>query len=399
MNFIDQYLEYATPQTGAPRQYHFYAAYAILSTVIGKRATYHGAGGAKGPNLWMVILGPSSMAYKSTVTNIMSGVLREFYEPKTKEFMLPSSGSYESFVEILSERPQGILIKDEFISIIDWINKTYNSELLGLLTTLYDFGSHSLTRRVGTRQKAQTYTITEPFVNAFYCSTFEWFNEKIQESSITGGFIPRHILIHVDSPSKEIPRTPQPNWMLRDNLVQELNQINNLPFGQMDYSTQAGNAFDEWFMDYVPRVTKDAHSLLQPVIRRRLTDTHKFAMIHAILRGSVSEINMDDLNTAIQITESLIINASYIFGGKITFNPFQAARQKILDIITKLQHRNGIEGAPRSLVFRSAKISARELDQIIETLVAEDQILVNTSKSAVGRPSVHYKIIDSYQES
>lgn len=393
MTFIQKYLDYASPQTGAPRQYHFYAAYAILSTLIGRRATYHGAGGAKGPNLWMVILGPSSMAYKSTVTNIAVGLLRNYYEPLAKEVMIPSSGSYESFVEALVERPQGIMVNDEFVSIMDWINKDYNGELLGLLTKLYDYGAKTFTRRVGTRSKAQTYTITEPFINAFYCSTFEWFNDKMSEKLVMGGFIPRHILVHVNEPSREIPRTPPADLLVRDSLLGDMEVLDKIPFGQMDYTEQAGRAFDEWFMEYVPRVTKDASAMLQPVIRRRLTDTHKFAMIHAALRGSPNEMTLTDLETAMTITENLVQNAAEILTGKITMNPFQASRQKVLDIIEKLQSRNGVEGSPRQFVIRYAKMSARELDQIIETLESEDMITVTRSKVS-GKSAVHYKLTE-----
>lgn len=393
MTFIQKYLDFASPQTGAPRQYHFYAAYAILSTLIGRRATYHGAGGAKGPNLWMVILGPSSMAYKSTVTNIMAGVLRQFYEPRAKEFILPSSGSYESFVEVLSERPQGILINDEFVSIIDWINKKYNAEMTGLLTKIYDYGANTLTRRVGTRKNAQTYTITDPFVNAFYCSTFEWFNQKLDEGLIMGGFIPRHILIHVNEPSKEIPRTPAPDLLLRDSLLTDLDALDKLPFGQMDYTKQAGTAFDDWFMEYVPRVTKGASAMLQPIIRRRLTDTHKFAMIHAALRGSPREMSLEDLETAMTITENLVQNAAEIVGDKINLNPFQAARQKILDLITRFQSANGVEGAPHHLVIRYAKMRSDEFQKLVDTLVSENRIDSVQTKGG-GRPAVHYKLTE-----
>lgn len=394
MTFINDYLDYATPQTGAPRQYHFYAAYAILATVIGKRATYHGAGGPKGPNLWMVVLGPSSMAYKSTVTNIMSNILRDFYEPKALSFSLPSSGSYESFIEILSERPQGIIINDEFVSAIDWMNKTYNGELTGLLTKIYDYGAHTLTRRVGTRAKAQTYTITDPFVNAFYCSTFEWFNAKLNESLVIGGFVPRHILIHVDEPSTEIPRTPPADLNLRDNLIETLNQINDLPFGPMDYTKQAGAAFDDWFKEYVPSVTKDAPPLLQPMIRRRLTDTHKFAMIHAVLRGSPNEIILSDLTPAISITESLVQCAASIVSGKITFNEFQQNRQRVIDIIARFQSINGTEGAPRHMSLKSSKLRVDDFDRIIHTIEQENIIEIIESQGPKGRKAQYYKLLE-----
>ena len=398
MTFIDRYLEYATPQTGAPRQYHFYAAYAILATVIGRRATYHGAGGAKGPNLWMVILGPSSMAYKSTVTNIMSGVLREFYEPQAKEFLLPSSGSFESFVEVLSERSQGILINDEFVSVLDWMDKKYNGELTGLLTKLYDYGSHTFTRRVGTRKNAQTYTITDPFINAFYCSTFEWFNQKMNEGLIMGGFIPRHILIHVDAPSTMVPITPPADLALRDSLVSTLSEINTLPLGPMDYTPQAKKAFIDWYKELVPRISKDANSMLQPILHRRMADTHKFAMVHAAMRSSPLEMNMDDLDKATRITEDLIQMAAFIVGGKINLNPFQAARQKVLDLITRYQHLNGVEGAPRHLILKYAKMKARDFDEIIQTLEQEGLIEIIPTKLTGGRPSSHYRLTEQLVE-
>ena len=162
-NFISEYVEYALPQTAASRKYHIFMAYMLVSQCIGTKATYHGFGGVKSPNLWINVLGPSSMGFKSTVLRIGSDLLHEVFADMP--YRLPNDGSSESFIECLDIQRKGIILSDEFVNLLQWMEKDYSWSLLGLLTNLYDQPRNYI-RRVGTRDKAKTYNLGGVFINA-----------------------------------------------------------------------------------------------------------------------------------------------------------------------------------------------------------------------------------------
>ncbi len=390
MKFIDDYIAYAKSQTAAPPIYNFFMAYALLATVIGRRATYHGAGGKKGCNLWFVVIGKSSMAFKSTMFNIGIDIMREVYRDRTNSIMLPNDGSYESFIEELSENAHGFIAHDEFANFMEWQERTYNAGLTGLLTTLYD-GPDMFTRRVGTRDKKRLYEIKEPLVNIFCCSTIDWFSKHLTEERIMGGFLYRFCLVKNTSDSTCIPRTLPRNESLRNELVWALEKIKNMPLGPMDYTPDAGAKFDAWYKDWLWPRMKDATPLTASLYSRRATDTHKFAMIHAILRGDTSRMNLDDLDQAIQITKSLIAGGEEILNKEVSLNENASARNKIISIIKERHNGNG--GVPRSVVMRYSRMSKREFDDAIATLLESDIIAQDTHRAeGVDKPTTFYKM-------
>lgn len=387
MNLVERYVKMATPLTEAPRSFHYYLAYAVLSTALGRRLVYHGAGSfPMGPNIWLILLGPSSMAKKSTTLRIATDhVLREVF--KDKPFKYPSEGSHESLIELMSERPQGLMTHAEFANLMSWLKRDYNNGLMGVLTDLYD-QPHDYTRRVGTRDKAKTYTIASPFLNIVACSTLEWFNKQLDETTIMGGFLPRFMIVLDRSNGKLVPETPPPDQQLLTEIVMELQGYANIEPRKMVYSETARREFHAWYMEFSEKRIRKAPPMIVPFHARRMADLHKFAMMNAAMRDA-GEMNSDDLDGAVSIVTQLCEYAEELISDKIALTPYQESRRKVLDLIEKYQ--NGVGGAPHSQVLKLARIRRNEFMDVIGSLAEENTIEV-LSESTPGRKKVSYRI-------
>lgn len=385
MNFIEEYMKYAEPQTSAPRVYHYYMAYSILSLIIGRRATYHGFGGEKGPNLWFIILGPSSVSHKSTVLRIGSRLLQYVYADNS--FSYPNDGSKEGFIETLSAQSSGIIHADEFLSFLSWIDRDYNSGLMSLLTNLYDQPSF-YSRKIGTGDKSKTYTIQNPYINIFAMSTIEWFNQKLTEGMIRGGFLPRFILIHSNSSGKIIPITPKPDESLEKELVWFLTELKARSFGPMDYEKDAQDLFCKWYISYAESYRKTSTANMNAFLQRRLSDCHKFAMIHSILRTDSLKINKEDLESAITITENIIKSTEAVIDNDIALDPYQIRRKKVLADI-RLHQEDSPEGAQHTKIMKYSHLEKKVFISVIESLLEEEAILKEVVSTATKSSSYY----------
>jgi len=392
MDFIKTYMKYAEAQTGAPRIFHYYMAYAILAQVIGRRATFHRAGGPKATNFWFLLIGPSSMSYKSTALNIAKNILRIVYA-KT-DIILPHDGSYEGFIEHLEGQPQGIILHDELINFMAWMERSYNVGLMGLLTSLYDNMKETFTRRVGTRDKKKTYVIKEPFLNIVCCSTIEWLSKKVDENMVAGGFMYRFCLVRTDDAGRAVPLTEPPDQQLQNELVWFLNKLKDAPLGPMDYDEEAKAHYCHWFKTWLFPHKLKCPPLAVPVHDRQATNCHKFAMIHAILRGEYKTMNLADLKAAIANSQALIESGAEVITQKITYTPSHRKQNRFIDLVKKFQ--NGVGGAPRWKILRNSNLGKREFDDLVQTLLDANLILEfrnqSNEKNTSAKPCTFYKL-------
>lgn len=391
MNFIDRYVDYATPLTEAPRMFHYFMAYALVSQVIGRKAICNYADYGSGPNFWFVFMATSGSG-KSSGYKIGTDLLDEVYLNEPHHWRLPSGGSYESFIEKLNSRKsesgvsEGMMVYDEFKSLPDWLGRDYNVEMMSVLTTAYD--QSRVSRRVGTRDKAVEYVIQHPFINIVAATTPTWFYKAITEKTIQSGFIARFCLIYSDEKSRYIPRRPVPDFMKRGAIIDELMALRLKEWGNITYEKEAGEAYDDWYVKMRKSVVDDASDNLRPFYRRRILDVHKFAMIHAVLRGSTT-MNMADFTTARANAEGIMDTTKFIIEDKMTLTQYEDERSRILDIIKKFSNHNG--GVAHSLALKKSKLDKKKFASIIETLAEEETIVINKESATGGRPGLFYK--------
>lgn len=408
MNFIEKYEKFANPLTEASRVFHNYMAYMILSQAIGRKVFYRGAGSFPlSPCLWVIIIGPSSRTKKTTTIRIATEyILKNAFGPD-HEFVYPAEGSHESFIELLTMRPQGMVLHTEFANFMNWLSRDYNAALMPVLTHIYDQPAE-YTRRVGTRDKAKTYTISRPYVNILACTTIEWLNDKLDEYKLKGGFFPRFILIPDAEHSKLIPETPEPDEKLQSELCMEAQDLINLPGEyQAVYTEDARKKYLDWYPK-AKKIVWESSTLTQPFQDRRMSDVHKFAMIHACMRKEFRPppenrpldpgqllMTEEDLERAIGIIEQFFEYNQQIINEDIALTYYEKERHKVLDVIKRLSSSNGNQkhGVPHWMLVKYSKIERRKLRDVIENLLDEKTIhQIDAGTGANGKKKIFYKL-------
>lgn len=402
MNFIDKYVAYASRLTEAPKIFHYYMGYMLLSQVVGKKAICNYADYNCGPNLWMVMIGPSSMARKSTAWKIGINLLREVYLTDTgPSYQLPNDGSYESWIEALHAKldndgvAQGLMVFDEYKRLHDWISRDYSAPLETLFTSAYD--QTDIKRRVGTREKAREFYIPSPYLNIVAASTLTWFSQSVTQKQIMSGFIPRFNIIFSDERGNLLPRRPLPDPETRDGLVADLKRFMCTQYGEYTYDDEAGKIYDAYYEKVQTKILPKASDSMAPFYNRRLADVHKFAMLNCIMRHDKTRVmNKADVEAAInEAIKNVLMFTEGVINDKMTFTPFQENRNRVYDLILKFSKSN--DGAPHSKILRASKLDKQTFDRVVQTLDEEEVVSVKRVSTA-GRPAVFYKTIDKGEE-
>ena len=110
MDFVNDYMEYASTLTDAPDEFHNFMALGILSTVIGNQAYIPFGTNRIYPNLWIILLAQSSFFRKSTSLTLGTRLLRDMHKGG---LILPDEFSREQLVQNLAKQSRGLFVWSE----------------------------------------------------------------------------------------------------------------------------------------------------------------------------------------------------------------------------------------------------------------------------------------------
>jgi len=382
-NFVENYVDWAKDLTEAPPLFHYYIAYSILSQVIGCKITSSGADYDLAPNLWTVLIGPSGMARKSTALNLGERILRQVNDEPDPAlngsgpyWKLPDEGSRESFFDAFKNNldpetgnTEGMLIYDEFATLMNNLDKKYNAGFIGNLTSIY--GQKTFRNRIGRGDKAEEILIRRPYLNILAATTIDWFSSNLDDMKIRGGFLPRFNIIYVEEPTKtRIHWRPQPNIIDETALVNELKAFKENPKGIMKYDDEAFAIHKEFYAKTRNDQDKLKDPSLSPFITRRLTDLHKFSLMNAVMRANTTLANAEDIRAAIRTIGFIIEHTTKVISDKMHFTRFSKSKHDIYMFIKK--EKNGVS---HSEVLRFTKMKARDFEDIIKTLIEDESIV------------------------
>src|SRR3990167_5799800 len=200
MNFVEAYVQYAEQFTDSPPILHHRVALSVLSTVINRNVWLSQGHKKIYPNLWMLIIAPSSFYRKSYTLSIGEDLVREI----DTSLVLPREFSHEKLIESLQEQPHGMLIFYEFKTFMGLMERDYMSGTKSLITELYDCPLLYDRKTI----KGGTTSIREPFLNILAASTMDWFVSSIKDDDMAGGFLPRFLIVTAPKKDKILPFQP-----------------------------------------------------------------------------------------------------------------------------------------------------------------------------------------------
>ena len=185
--WLHDYVRFAQTLTDAPTIFHLFSGLTTLGAALSRRAYCPGFGGRPVyPNLWTVLVAPSSAYRKSTAVNIARDLLSE---SGTKVY--PDDFSKELLVDILQDSPRGCFVWGEFGNTLAQFDRDYMAGIKDLLADLYDC-PNTYERRL----RDKTLLVEDPCVSLLGATNTDWMLDKKNiRNDLRGGFLARILFV------------------------------------------------------------------------------------------------------------------------------------------------------------------------------------------------------------
>jgi len=223
-NIIERYVTTAKKMTDAYPEFHYAAAYSLLSMITNRCAVVKMSHGDIYSNIWTLCLGISTIARKSTALKIGRDIAR--YHDAESE--LPSSFTPESLIEELTDNSRVWWIKDEIGTLLSSMQKKqYMADMRDFLNEIYENQDYRRKLRTKRSNVRTEFIISKPYTTFFFATTPETFSEQTSTGDLTSGWLLRFLYFY-----PQYYKVSRPYSTASDDTTDEMNHIRSL-FGEL----------------------------------------------------------------------------------------------------------------------------------------------------------------------
>lgn len=373
MSFLEEYQDYCSEFTDSPTVFHHRIGYSILSTVLGRKIYFWQGHRKIFPNLWLIIIAPSSFYRKSYSLGIAENILRQVQAKTDEKYILPREFSHERFVEILADQPRGLLVAYEFKTFMSMMSRDYMVGTQSMITELFD-----CPEVYDRKTKVGEHEIHEPFINILAATTIDWMKASVRDTDLTSGFLPRFLVVPFTG-RKENPMAWQPEHSVEkmDKLVSKLVSFSRLA-GPCTIYADAKNYYAEWYKKFEHEWSKP--SVLSPFYARIQEYTKKLAILTCVDQTGTILVTKDHMETACRLADTYTRWITGIIEEDFTFT--DKNQKKVLEAIKSA----GDDGITRSELIAKTRLIARTMNPIIDMFVESRQVRrsVDITKTSHG---------------
>lgn len=389
--FLEHYVAFASAHTDAPVEYHFGCGFGLMSSVIGRQAIEllfksH-------PNLWILLLGPTTIFRKTTSLRIANRLLRRF----DRDCLIASDFSPQSLLGAVAERQGGpaVFFRDETSGLFRAI--TRHGYMAGMSETLIKlFDGDSCSRKL----RKEEIIVEEPYLVWFGGAITEKLLGAVGEEEVFSGLMVRFILIN---PLKKGPFKPltyataEETWK-EDDLIQRLKSIQDHLRTPWSLSLTQGSGFFQGdepyyfiltaaaldrFNTYV-RMLED-EGLGDPIVEKINSRTGPLALkLMMLLACDHWDVCSHSLNTVLVGLDILL--KSLYFAELFRLHSVRTLSQigdtdrernydRIVDFI------KAHPGITRGKLMRRFKLNAREMSETRQTLIERGLITIRSQRT------------------
>lgn len=369
-NFLGQYTIY-NQHSESPSLFTLWCGFAGVSAVLGRRVWLDMGRFTIFPNMYTVLVAGSGRCRKSTSINQIEELLRLLEPPPnliaqkiTPEALIDAMRIKEinDKSQLLREKSEGFVIVDELAT---FLNKhTYEAGLGALLIPFYDCRpSFEYRTKGGGSQK-----LTNVCLGMLGASTVDWLTNAIPENAVGGGLTSRIMFIYVQEPPPPVA-WPQTDPRLKEQLVLSLQRLSTLE-GPFNITRDAINTFTKLYENWYSRSPFYDNKNLAGYASRRHVHLLKLAMILS----------------AAETGPKLLLTQKHLEGAELQLEMAEKNMPLVLDLVTSSESGSNTHSilelirrqkkVPRQQLVTSFsnKLSVRELDMYIETLMQSGRI-------------------------
>lgn len=380
-SFVDRYVAWAKSVGDAAEQYHVAGAFIALSSLLAGSVELPTSFGKISPNLWFMILADTTLTRKSTAMDLAMDIVTEIDEG----ILMATDGSLEGLMTALAARDNmpSVFLRDEFTGLVEQMHKKdYMAGMPEFLAKIYDGRDQ---KRLLRKEEIR---IRRPRFILFAGGIKSKMQRIVHHEHVESGFLPRFIFVTAMSDLTKVKPLGPPedaDTTGRELIVSELRDLAQRYPGtramevkgkvvgmireaqSMTMSRAAWarfNVMDQTMMQ-IGMDSGDLQDVVMPMNARLSISILKCAMLLATARTTEGPVVITewDLLKAMSFGDSwrryaqdIIVNV-----GK------SEIEQKLNVILKAIQRRHSVQ---RSILMRTYHLTAREMSEIENTLVA-----------------------------
>jgi len=384
-HFITKYLNHNKRLTDAYLEYHHGAAITLLSIAVHRRAVIPLSSGPVYPNTWSFLLGHSTISRKTTAVNKAREIAGEIFSFG----FIAQSFSPESLLEIMSETPQGWLIKDEAASFLSAMKKSYMSEMRDIFCELYDCKGFTRKLRSGNKKTKTEFIIADPYMTQLMATTPENLSENSIKLDLTSGWLLRFLFYFPTyyrewKPLREMTAEEAKDEALLKGELKVLNEFfATLPESlQFTPSKEANEYFIDWQKKEEKRITQTHDEVEAGAYGRLSIYVLKLSMLYTIggagflerARKAIKDkgkiiIGLEETRWACEEVENYFIPVLKQIYGLIAIEDTRNNQKKIIHL---LETHGGT--LTRAFLFKRLRTKPRDFEDDISSLKQSKEV-------------------------
>lgn len=364
-SFLTDYVGYASECTDAAEDFHWWSGLAVVSSVIGNNVYYQYGHVKLRPNLWMLLVAPSSTYRKTTAMRIAYNLV----QAAAPSNILPNEYSIEALIEYLGKNPSGTFFISEFKSFTGQMQREYMSGAKAFLTDMFDCPDTYVRQLRG----KESIKISEVCISLLGATTQDWMQDSFKEKDLAGGFLPRFLLIIPRAKGEPQALPGDADFEKRQRLLEQLAKIRSVggtrdpEKGRMTMSANVKAVYQGWFSKFEHEFCKGG--IWDSFYTRLETYCIKLAMIKELCDTYQTEISAESMKWAGMQMRHLAKDLQ-TFRDNIAFTKHAQAQNKILSILT--ENPGGILWRD---MLRRSHFSKRALMDVLDTLQAGERVM------------------------
>lgn len=393
--FVDEYTAWASSRTDAPPIYHRNLALTLLSCVYGNKARIRLEHGAEPLNLWLILLGDTTVSRKTTSVRLMEEVLEIFEDFTGRKVDIGADFSPEALTKKLGERDGQVSLinRDEVQGFFKAVlGKKYMSDALDVLTNLYGGKVKQVLRT--NKETAQEKRASTVF-NLLAYGIAEQTAEQLDEANFQSGFLQRFTWVisppipltserlrNKQGTLDSLTETGHDTWaqntaMLMLERSDALKYEGDYIFFEDDAFDRVGDWKDSVLFDLMTEESE--RKTYAPTIQRMEMHILRAAALLAMHDG-LEKVTMPYVLKAIKIAEDWYDGFQQM-RRQIVGSDFAARTTEVLQFIKSKGNQRTV---PASLVYRKfSNHPPRVVEEWLEALKVRDEIYINGTKIAV----------------
>ena len=422
-NFFSQFMGYGQEVSDAYEEYWFAGAVNIVSVLIDKRIVISTLQGDYYTNFYLDILGPSTLARKSTAVDKAEVALsRTFKEDDPLKWSnVPTEFSPEAFVEHMDSYPHSRWVRDESAGVLNSLHKDYMAGFKDIMMTLYDCKPMSRMLRTKRNNSAKTmFKVDDPYLNILWATTVDSFAAATEEIDLTSGFMARFLHFFPNRPKKSWkPISLKKSTSAVDLLIHDVTKRTAEIFDKVQSigELEAGTLIVDSSKKLCITVEDEAEEFFTAWQEPRdkkfsMSQDHRLGQIYgrlvimALKLAVLFEVGSKDFDPRKPVLRKKYLEEAC----RLVDEYFIPTAVAVYDVVGKQKEKNHIlkvesvlrtHGGqmPYSLLLKCTNMQARELNESLDTMAlsgrVEIVIIKNNGKRKAGK---HVRLLNPHAE-